>query len=525
MPNVDRAAERIANAMRHGEQIVIYGDYDVDGLTASAILLRILRAIHPDAPVTHYLPDRVKEGYGLHAGAVRRLAKEGAQLIVTVDSGVTARKAALAAKDAGVDLIITDHHNLPPEDKLPDALLVHPRLPGSAYPYGELCGAGVAFKLAWRIATCWCEAERVDEHLKDVLLQLLPLAALGTVADVVPLTGENRTITAFGLRLLPQTQLTGLRTMLELCNLADGAVESEHVAFQIAPRINAAGRLDHAGQALVLLTSEDRRACEAIAKDLDKLNRQRQETERSIFRHAMEMAVERAMTGDDHRAIVLADHSWHPGVIGIVCSRLVERFGRPTILLAEKNGTCKGSGRSIDGFSLHDGLTAVKDHLESFGGHAMAAGLALATENVPAFTEAFVEHCNARITPDGMIPSIDVDCDASLLELDHAAVSRLETLAPFGRDNRRPAIRVREAVLDAHPRTMGQKNRHLAVQLRQEHDGRRRVIRGVWWKQGEIAEKLAPGMPIDAIVEPKLNHWNGRTSVEVEIRDILIHGT
>ncbi len=522
MPNIDRAVERIVDAVRSGEPIVIYGDYDVDGITATAILYHTIKSAQPNADVRTYVPHRLEEGYGINCAAMKQLRSEGAKLVITVDCGITAAASAQTAREIGLDLIITDHHNLPDDEaNLPDAFaLLHPRLPGSAYPFGELCGAGVAFKLAWRFCTAWCRSERVSEKLQRTLLDMLPLAALGTIADVVPLVGENRVLTSFGLRRIKQTPLVGLRALIEASNLMDEQIDSEKVGFVLGPRLNACGRLGHAREAVRLLTSASANEAITISNELTRVNQRRQRTEREILTKAMQMAEDAGMTGNDQRAIVLSDESWHPGVVGIVCSRLVDRFVKPTILLQRNSELCKGSGRSIDGYSIHAGLASCASLLTTWGGHEMAAGLSLALDRIEQFTEAFTEHANANIQPDDLIASVRVDCDADLHELDEPTVRRINALSPFGRSNRRPTLRISRSVIADTPRQIGANGKHLTLRMRQEGPTGRKELRAVWWNAGELAGDLAAGMPIDAVIEPKLNAWNGRLNVEGEIKDV-----
>ena len=524
MPNIDTAANRLAEAVRGHESIVIYGDYDVDGITACAILYHVIKAVAPQIDLRTYIPHRLDEGYGLNSEALRQLRADGADLVISVDCGITALEPARVAREIGLDLIITDHHNLPEAGgPLPDAIaVVHPRLPGSDYPFGELCGAGIAFKLAWRFATIWCGSRRVGESVQKVLLDMLPLAALGTIADVAPLVDENRTIAAFGLRWIKHTPIVGLRALIEASDLMHEDIDSEKVGFVLAPRLNAAGRMGHAAEAVHLLTAATQPQAEVIAKQLARDNRQRQQTQRNILQQAARMAEDAGMTADDRRAIVLADESWHAGVVGIVCSRLVERFCRPVVLLHRQGDVCKGSARSIDGYSIHDALVATSKHLTSYGGHDVAAGLTLRAGDLAAFTEALTEHANCHITVEQLTSTVRIDCDASLGELDLETVRRIALLSPFGRANPRPTLRIRSATLAGPPRQIGANGRHLALSLRQDEPTGRRWLRCVWWNAGALAADLAAGMCLDAIIEPKVNTYNGRTNVEAELRDVRI---
>jgi single-stranded-DNA-specific exonuclease len=524
LPNIDAAASRLVQAVRDDESIVIYGDYDVDGIAGSAILYHVIKAVAPGAGLRTYVPHRLEEGYGLNSEALVQLRADGADLAVSVDCGVTAHEPARAARAAGLDLIVTDHHHLPdPGAPLPEAVaVVHPRLAGSDYPFGELCGAGVAWKLAWAFATTWCGSKRVGKSVQKVLLDMLPMAALGTIADVVPLVDENRTIASFGLRWIKQTPVAGLRALIEASDLMGEAIDSEKVGFVLAPRLNACGRMGHADEAVHLLTAAAPAESREIARRLARLNRQRQETERRIAEHAARKAEDAGMTADGCRAIVLADESWHAGVVGIVCSRLVERYGRPVVLLQKQGDVCRGSARSIEGYSIHEGLTAAAGHLTRFGGHDAAAGLALRGADLDAFAADLIEHANAHIPVQQLTPAIRIDCDATMGELDIDEVRRIGSLSPFGRANPRPTVRITGAALAGPPRQIGANGRHLTMSLQADEGARRRWLRTVWFGAGSRAADLASGMRLDAVIEPKINAWNGRVSVEGMIRDVRI---
>lgn len=525
MPGIDRAAERLLAGLRRGEPIAIYGDYDVDGVSATAILYHAMRAVEPRADVRTYVPHRVDEGYGLHDAALRQLAAEGVKLVVSVDCGVTAVGPARAAADAGLDLIITDHHNLPEGSEagstgdLPAAYaIVHPRLPGSAYPFGDLCGAGVAFKLAWRLASQANGGGRVREDLKTLLIELLAFAALGAVADAVPLLGENRVIARFGLSRIKHSRIIGLRAIVEASGLAGNKVDSEHVGFVLGPRLNACGRMGHARDAVELFTTAGPERAADIARTLSGLNDERRATEIKIVEQAVEMAHAAGMTGPDRRAVVLAHPEWHTGVLGIACSRLVDRFHRPTILMQTHAGECRGSGRSIDGYSLHAGLARCAGLLTTFGGHDMAAGLHLPARDLEAFVEAFVRDAGERLAPEDLAGRVTVDCDARLEEMTAAAVARLEMMAPFGQGNPRPRVLVRGVRLAAAPQPLGKEGKHLALQLRQGAT----LLRSVAWNWGPSAARLARGVDVDVVVAPKLSSWNGSVRVEPELVDLRV---
>ncbi len=528
IPDLDRAAERLLEAVRRRERVVIYGDYDVDGVTATAILYHILRAIEPEGDVSTYVPHRLEEGYGLNCEAISRLAEDGARVIVSVDCGITALEPAVTARDAGVNLIITDHHNPPASlaDLPPAFAVVHPRRPDSAYPFGHLCGAGVAYKLAWRLATMHCGGERVNAELRDLLVELLAFAALGSVADVVPLVDENRVLARFGLGRMAQTKLRGLQALLEASGLLGASVDSYAAGFRLAPRLNAAGRLGHAREAVELFTTATGGRAAEIAARLTDQNQRRQSVERAIAEQACEMVEAAGMHKEERRAIVLAHPDWHPGVIGIVCSRLVERYCRPTVLM--QRGTvasgegeevvCRGSGRSIDGFNLHEALSQCSDLFTSFGGHDMAAGLAMPAANLETFTERFTAIANASIAPDRLLHDVSIDALTTIDELLPETVVELEKMAPFGPGNPSVNVLIRGAELAAPLRLLGRTGKHASLHLVQNG----RHMRAVAWGWGERADELHRGMKLDLVVRPQLSTFDGRVSVEPEVKDLRL---
>jgi single-stranded-DNA-specific exonuclease len=531
IPDMDRAVGRILAALDRREAITIYGDYDVDGITAAAILFHTLRHLRPDADVRTYVPHRMEEGYGLNVEAMRAIAAEGTRVVVSVDCGVSSHAPAAEARRLGLDLIITDHHNPPARvEDLPEAYaVVHPRRPDSAYPFADLCGAGVAYKLAWRLCTTHAGGHKVHPATRRLLLELLTYAALGAIADVVPLVGENRVITRHALERIQHVGLDegtapvfrGLRALISASGLDGDKVDSFDVGFKLAPRLNACGRMGHARDAVELFTTADDARAAQIAEHLTQQNTLRRGVERAIFDHAAQLAEAAGMHTDDRRAIVLAHADWHPGVVGIVCSRLVQRFGRPTILMRQHDGECHGSARSIDGFNLHAALERCSGHLSRFGGHDMAAGLALREESLGAFTEAFTSDANERIPAENLVPLLHVDCEASLDELTPEAVGQLERLGPFGRGNPPVRLLLRGVRLASTPRSMGAYAKHLALEVAGPAGSSRR-LRVVAWDWGQRSKQLHAGANASMVVEPKLSTWNGVTTVEPVLADLAL---
>jgi single-stranded-DNA-specific exonuclease len=512
MHDLDRAAARIIESVKSRRRIVIYGDYDVDGITATAILYHVIKALSPDAAVESYVPHRLDEGYGLNAEAIRELAKGGADLIVTVDCGVSGKGMPAIAREFGADMIITDHHALPASAAdLPDAYaVVHPRHPLGQYPFGDLCGAGVAYKLAWRLCTTWCGTDRITQDLRELLLDLLGPCSLGVIADVVPLLGENRIIAFHGLGRVRHSRIPGLRMLVEASGLAGEKISEQDVGFKLAPRLNACGRMGHAREAVELLTTARGERGMEIAKQLSAFNDQRRQVERRIVEQAIELAEVKGMTGPDRRAIVLAHPDWHAGVVGIVCSRLVERFHRPTFLMATGEGTCHGSGRSIRGFDLADALNACRHLLIKGGGHAMAAGLELETDKLEAFSEAFTSLCNERIEPSMLTGHAAYDCEADVSELTREAMTWLEKLGPFGRDsNPEVCLRLRGVKLHRAPMPLGKDGRHIRFDAFSTASGLK-ALRVVAWDAAELIERVPVGRPFDLLIHPSISDYSGQ---------------
>jgi len=513
LPGVPAAAERLAAAARDGQKIVLYGDYDVDGITGVAILHACLKMLGAD--VDFYVPHRLEEGYGVNAEAVGKLVADGAKLLVTIDCGIGAVEPLAAAAAGSADVIVTDHHSLP--DRLPEAAtIVHPALEGGRYGNADLSGAGVAFKLAWQLARETCGADRVDEPLRELLLEATCLAALGTIADVVPLRGENRALAAFGLRGLPATKHVGIRALIEAAHLTGEKLDAYHVGFVLAPRLNACGRMGHARLAVELLTGADEARAGEIARYLNAQNTQRQKVEKDITDQAVEMALAAGMDDDAHRAIVLASEQWHGGVIGIVASRLVDRFARPAVLIAVNGDGAQGSARSIPGFHMRDALAACGEHLLSFGGHAMAGGLRIDPARIDAFAEAFAGYAQDHITAEQMRPHLRIDAECPLAALRFAAVEGIARLAPFGQGNPRPVVAVRDCALLTAPQRMGRSGQTLGLLLGQ---GNTR-LRAVGFGMGDRADRIAAAGRVDVAGEPRINTFQGRSNVELMLRDV-----
>ncbi len=512
LPGAPEAARLLAESVRAKKCIVIYGDYDVDGITATAILWHALTLAGGD--VQFYIPSRLEEGYGLNREALEKIAADGAGLVITVDCGVTAVESVARARELGLDIIVTDHHE--PREQLPDAsVLVHPSACSDS-PNPNLSGAGVALKIAWALGQELSGADRVKPEFREFLLDATAFAALGLIADVVPLTGENRIITTFGLHQLCHTSNVGLKALIEVAGLTDKRKYDDFdVGFRLAPRLNAIGRMGHARLAVELFTRADSDRAREIATTLDAQNRKRQEVERKIVKQAEALVVEKGLHRDSSRGIVLASDDWHPGVIGIVASRLVDRFCRPTVLIALEHGVGQGSGRSVRHFPLHEVLGACSEHLESHGGHAMAAGLRVRTDRIDAFADAFQREAIQRLTLADLRPQLRLDDEIPLAALSVEVVDALERMAPFGEGNPRPRFATTPVELPDAPRVVGRNGTHLQFTVRDGRTYRKAIAFGM----GAQAEQLGEHRHVRLAFEPIINEWNGRRSAELKVLD------
>ena len=502
LTDMHKACQRIWQAIDNGETIVVYGDYDVDGVTATALLYQHLKGM--GATVKCMLPSREGDGYGLSKNAIQSIHDKGCQLIVTVDNGISAVEEAEFAAQLGVDLIITDHH-LPPE-QLPKAVaVVDPRREDDTSPFKGLCGAGVAFKLC--AALDGCPAEEMLDYCGD-------LAAVGTVADVMPLTGENRTLVKAGLRQLQQTDRPGMEALLEEVGLAGKPVTAENVSYAIAPRINAAGRMDSAVTALQLVLCEDPDRAAELAHKLNQINVQRQETETQIFQ-AVQQQLEQQPDCLEDRVMLLWGRDWHPGVIGIVASRMVERTGRPVIIVTvDQQGEGKGSGRSVQGFNLHACIGSCADLLIRYGGHAMAAGLSVREENLPELRRRLNKWA-ARECPVLHTPPLCCDLAIHLDRITVDSVRRLEQLAPYGAENPTPVFLLQNAVLDGVYSVS--EGKHSRLRLRQGNAS----IYAVWFGMAPEQLPYATGDVVDAALN--LSVYDAPRGAQLSGRIIDLH--
>ncbi|WP_409301889.1 single-stranded-DNA-specific exonuclease RecJ [Peribacillus sp. SCS-155] len=502
LKGMDLAVDRIKEAIHNKEKIRIFGDYDADGVSSTTVLMETLQMM--GANVEFYIPNRFTEGYGPNEAAFRLAAQNDVRLLITVDTGISALNEAKLARELGMDYIVTDHHEPGPE--LPDALaIIHPKLEGNTYPFKDLAGVGVAFKLAHAL-------------LGYVPEKMLEIAAIGTIADLVPLYGENRLIAAKGISMLRKTSRPGILALIKKAGLQQQALDEESVGFSMAPRINAAGRLDTADPAVELLMAQDMHTAEMLAAEIDALNKERQEIVAEISEAAIK-EVEANFPLSENSVIVVGKEGWNAGVIGIVASRLVERFYRPTIVLSYDpvKGLAKGSARSIAGFDLYKNLSECRDILPHFGGHPMAAGMTLKIEDVGQLRERLHALANEQLTAEDFIPVTKLDGVTSIQDISVKTIEEMAMLAPFGMNNPKPKILVEEAAV-ASIRKIGSNQNHLKLQLGDSNAS----LDGVGFGIGHLYEQISPISTISVVGELSINEWNNMRKPQIFVQDVAV---
>ncbi len=506
MLDMDKAADRVVSAIQNGESIVIYGDYDVDGITATALLYDFLKSV--GACVDYYIPDRIDEGYGINIMAVNKLVKSGTKLLITVDCGITAIGEVEFAKLQGMDVIITDHHTC--KERIPDAAVavVNPKRNDDEYEFDALAGVGVAFKLVMAVSM------RLGRSAGECFDRYCDLAAIGTIADVVPLVNENRIITEKGLCALQNPVRPGIKALLEVAQIADKKVTVSTVAFALAPRLNAAGRVGTAKTAVELLLTDSDTQARDIAFELDNANKERQSTEHTISEEAQSL-IDADKDFEDKKVVVLAKESWHNGVIGIVASKIMEKYYRPCILISLNEGRGKGSGRSIENFNLFDALTACSDTLINFGGHRAAAGLEVSEENIPLLTEKINKYAKEVLTDADMHPVVKIDCMLGGINLNISTARMLSALEPYGMGNEAPVFATKDArVISAT--AVGADGKHLRMQV--EKDGVR--VNCIGFGMSECLNEISQGSCVHIAYKLDINNYQGKETVQLILLDV-----
>ena len=503
MPDMEKAVSRITKALKNNENITIFGDYDADGITSTTILKRFFHDINKECNV--YIPNRLNEGYGLNKNAIKKLSEDGTNLIITVDCGITAIEETKYAKELGIDIVITDHHES--GEEIPDAeAVVDCKRKDNKYPFRELAGCGVAFKLTQAL----CKNLELNENQA---LKYLDIACVGTISDVVPLVDENRVIVKLGMLLLKQTKNLGLKQIINNAHFKE--FNSMSVAFGITPRINACGRLGHQGEALELFTTDNQEKATELAKKMDEYNIQRQLEEKRIYDEAITLLQEEAQTNGITNCIVLGHENWNPGVIGIVSSRITEKFYKPSILVCFDKDIAKGSGRSIEGFDLHKALMECDKYLTNYGGHSLAAGLSLNTKDFEKFKNMINEYAEKNIKDEDLIPTINIDLKLEDSQLNIEDVEELKLLEPFGQSNEEPIFMITNLKV-VSIKTLSD-GKHLKLYLKNQN-----YLDAIGFNLGERANELKIGDTIDIVGNLNINEFNNTKKVQMLLKDFKV---
>ncbi|MBI4049675.1 MAG: single-stranded-DNA-specific exonuclease RecJ [Candidatus Doudnabacteria bacterium] len=510
--HMQKAVERIWEAVRSGEKITIYADYDADAITAASVVYKAMQKI--GAKIDCYIPDRFAEGYGVNADAIRRIAENGTKLIITVDCGTNAVEEAGLAKSRGLDLIITDHHEITGD--LPDVVaLINPKNKQDTYPFEHLTGVGVAFKL---VQALFSVAPTLRSEQPRPLARrgwekwLLDLVAIGTVADCQSLTGENRVLVSFGLKVLAKTRWLGLKKLMAIAGLEGRELDTYALGFILAPRINAAGRIKHADLAFKLLVTEDENEASSLAQELNSLNQQRQ----MLTEQVLSEARSQLELISDKKVLLAYGADWPQGVVGLVAGKLVEEYGRPVLVLRKEELLATGSGRSVGGFDLVAALNSSKDLLVRYGGHTQAAGFTLASQNIPLFHEKLLEYVETLST-EFEPPVLEVDSELGPIDITQENYEYIKKMAPFGVGNPKPKfVSYGMEVLDS--RTVGNGSKHLKMRLKIGD----KILGAIAFGQGFLSDKLRPGTKVDAVYELAENSWNGNKALEFKIIDMKL---
>ena len=497
--DMHKAVKLIRQAAKNKDKVMVFGDYDVDGITSVALLKNTLSKIGISA--LHYLPHRIKEGYGLTKNILHTAKEKGIKLLITVDCGTSGIQQVKELRAAGIEVIITDHHE-PASSQLPDAsAMINPKIKGCGYKFRELAGVGVAYKL--------CQALTASDLSDD-----LDIVSLGTIADVVPLTGENRIIAKFGLAGLSVTSRPGLKALIENSRIKNKTINSTYVAYILGPRINASGRMDTGEIALSLLTTKDDGEAGELAKALEKFNRDRQKIEAEILDQAFKL-IEKEVNFKDHKVIVVASEGWHQGVLGIVASKIADRFYRPAIIISLVDGICKGSGRSIKNFHLFQALVECREFLHAFGGHAHAVGLNIHRDKVQVFREKINNFAKEKLQLEDLLPSLEIDMELGLSDLTEELIGQLQALEPFGTGNPEPLFISRNLTLKGSPQMLGRETIKFWVS-----DGRL-TYQAIGFGKAALRDSLMNAAAFDLVFTPRFDTWQDNNSILLEVEDLF----
>src|SRR3989339_369951 len=514
IPGISAAHKRIEQALLNNERILIYGDYDVDGITSVALMKRFFRLLGRE--VDFYIPHRLIQGYGLSEEAIDEIAQRGIKLIITVDCGISNNTEITYAKKSGIDVIVTDHHEIPSE--LPQCIIVNPKLnkePNDSY---LLSGVGVAFKVVWSLMDTFSQVKKDSQVFHNFLMDTMALVAMGTIADVVPMTGENRILCSYGLNALPHTKISGLNALIKQTGLSDAPIKARDIGFRLGPRLNAAGRLGDSYGSIKLLISDDPSEIEKLVTQLEQNNKERQKIESKIMQEASKI-VREGYDLDKNYCIVLASQKWHSGVLGIVASKLADEFYRPTVLISTENGIGKGSGRSIPCFHLYNALCDCRELLLSLGGHEYAAGLRIDHKYIPQLKVKLNEYARSHLKADDLKPFISIDLALDFKQITKKLLSEIKMLSPFGEGNEEPVFCSHGLQVVGTPKLIGNTLKHLTFYVK----GQDRTYRVIAFNKASYISLLdkAENKPFSLAYTLKLNSWHGEENIELEFVDML----
>ncbi len=507
MKDMDKGVERVIRALQKQEQISIYGDYDADGITACALLVDFLRSL--GLQPSYYIPHRLKEGYGLNSEAIKKIAAQGTKLLICVDCGISDREEIQLARQLGMDTIVVDHHEIPPLPS-PAYAVLDPLQADCPFPFKGLAGVGVAFHLVVALRSRLRDNAFWRDSAEPNLRRYLDLVALGTIADIVPLVDLNRVLLMYGLEEMSKRLRPGLIALKEVSGIGNEEISTGHVAFRLAPRLNAGGRIANAQMGVELLLTNESESAQSIAAELDRANRERQSIEEGLYREAKEFIVRDRLF--NRKSMVLSSDDWHPGVIGIVASRLADEFGRPTILIALNGDEGKGSARSIAGFHLYEGLRECAEHLLGFGGHKYAAGLSISRDKIQAFRDGFEEAVNRKLGDADFTPTIFIDAEIDLQEITPELLNYLSLFSPYGPTNPKPIFATRERLPIHDIRIMGKDTLKFSLK------GKKKTYEVIGFGMGYLSSQLPAKVRI--AFHPKMNVWQGVQRLQLELRAV-----
>ena len=510
MPDMDKAVQRLNKAMGSKEKIMVYGDYDVDGTTAVALVYKYLRNFYSN--IDYFIPTRYEEGYGISSETIDEFASQGVKLVIILDCGIKANEEVAHAREHGIDFIICDHHV--PDTELPQAAaILNPKMLGSTYPFEHLSGCGVGYKLMQAFALS-------NGIPQNELEGMLDLVAVSIAADIVPMTGENRVMTYFGLRRINSNPNLGLRAIIRICGLSGKEISISDVIFKIGPRINASGRMQSGREAVELLVSRDFNDALRCARNIDQYNKDRKELDKRITEEANAILAEHPDKVAGKKSIVIFNKDWHKGIIGIVASRITELYYKPAVVLTLANGLATGSSRSVQGFDIYKAVESARDLLETFGGHPYAVGLSLREENIPEFRRRFEEYVSTNILPSQLNPSFDIDANLSFAEITPEFIAMLRRFQPFGPKNSRPVFRSRGVVDFGTSKLVGRQLEHIKLELVDDTCGK--VFNGIAFNMAEMFEGIHSGRKFDICYTIEDNKHKGASgAIQLQVKEIV----